>query len=180
MILVELVTVVSRSRSSKCAQLSPAEKRLRVSVFFKRSIFRMPFTRTRFWCKWSQWLRDLGPSSVLDYPPGKKDSMFQIFSNKAYFECPNPCLSPEPDFGGIGHSDFEIWVLQVCSTIRARKKSQCFRFFQTKHISNAPTYALHHNLTLVELVTVASRSGSSMQVCSTIRPIKKTPCFRFF
>ena len=97
---------------------------------------------------------------MLDYPPLKKVPILQIFLNHAYLECPNLHLSLESVFGGIGHSGFEIHVLQVCSAIRPRKKTPCFRFFLTKHISNAPTYAFHQNLILLELVTVASRSGS--------------------
>ena len=40
---------------------------------------RIPFTRTCFWSNWSQWARDPGPPSVLDYPPQKRGPIFQIF-----------------------------------------------------------------------------------------------------
>ena len=122
--LVELVTMAQRSRSSKCARLSSPPKRPHVSDFFEPSIFGMPqpvpFTTTCFWSNWSQWLRDPGPQSVLDYPPQKKGCMFQVFLNPAYLECPNLYLSPQPVFGRIGHNGSEIQVLKVCSTIRPR------------------------------------------------------------
>ena len=46
----------------------------------------------------------------------------------------------------------EIQVLQVCSTMRPRKKVPCFRFFLTPHICDAPTCSFHQNLFLVKLV----------------------------
>ena len=85
----------------------------------------MPFTTTYFWLNWSQRLKDPGPQSVLDYPPPAppKGPMLQIFLNLAYLECPNLYLSPQPVFGRIGHNGSEIQGLQVCSTIRPRKKA---------------------------------------------------------
>ena len=42
------------------------------------------FTRTLFWSIGSQWLRDLGPPSVLDYLPPKKGPFFKIFLNSTF------------------------------------------------------------------------------------------------
>ena len=39
------------------------------------------FTKMFFWLICSPWLRDLVAPSVLDYPPPKKDLVFQIFPN---------------------------------------------------------------------------------------------------
>ena len=37
-----------------------------------------------FWWISLQWLRDLGPPSVLDYPPPKKGPLVQIFLKHAF------------------------------------------------------------------------------------------------
>ena len=92
----------------------PPPKRPHVSDFFEPSIFGMPqpipFTTTCFWSNWSQWLRDPGPQSVLDYPPPlhQKAPCFRFFFNQAYLECPNLYLSPQPVFGRIGRNGSEI------------------------------------------------------------------------
>ena len=67
----------------------------------------------------------------------------------------------------------------MCSTICPWKKPPCLFFFLMKHIRNAPTCSFHQNLFLVELVTVAQRSGSSK--CARLSaPGKKAPMFHFF
>ena len=87
--------MAQRSRSSKCARLSAPRptKRPHASDFFEPSIFGMPqpmpFTTTCFWSNWSQWLRDPGPPSVLDYPPQEKGPMFQFFE-PSIFGMPQP------------------------------------------------------------------------------------------
>ena len=130
--------MAQRSGSSKvCSTIRPRKKAPCLS-FFEPNIFGMPqpvpFTTTCFWSNWSQWLRDPGPQSVLDYPPPPpppaKGPMFQIFLNQAYLECPNLYLSPQPVFGRIGHNGSEIQVLKVCSTIRPRKKAPCLSFIE--------------------------------------------------
>ena len=45
---------------------------------------RVAVTATLFWSNCSQYLKDLGPPSVLDYPPPKKGPLFQIFLNQAF------------------------------------------------------------------------------------------------
>ena len=50
----------------------------------------VPFSRTFFWSNWSQWLRDLGPPSVLDYPPSQKSPMFQMFFEPSILVIPRP------------------------------------------------------------------------------------------
>ena len=59
-----------------------------------------------------------------------------------------------------------------------QKKGPLFWIFLTKHFCNAPTCSFHHNLFLVDLVTVAQRSKPSK--CSTIHPKKKAHCLRIF
>ena len=109
--------------SSKCAQLSPPPPRRgpMFQVFFEPSIFGMPqpmpLSRTCLWSNWSQWLRDPGPQSVLDYSPQKKGPMFLIFLNPAYLECPNLCLSPQPVLGRIGHNGSEIPISSKCAQL---------------------------------------------------------------
>ena len=178
--------MAQRSRSSKCARLSAPRptKRPQVSDFFEPSIFGMPqpmpFTKTCFWSNWSPWLRDPGPQSVLDYPPPAppKGPLLQIFLNQAYLECPNLCLSPQPVFGRIGHNGSEIQGLQVCSTIRLRKKAPCFSFLNQAYLE-CPNLCLSPQPVFGRI----GHNGSEiqgLQVCSTSRPRKKAACFRFF
>ena len=70
----------------------------------------------------------------------------------------------------------------MCSTIcpRSPKRPHVSDFFLTKHIWNAPTYAFHHNLFLVELVTMPQRSTSSKCARLSAPPPQKAPCFRIF
>ena len=98
---------------------------------------------------------------MLDYPPDTKDLMFYIFLHQAYLECPNLYVSPEHVFVLIGRYGSHIQVLKVCSTICPGKKAQYSRFFGTKHIWNAPTYAFHRNRFWVKLVAMAQSSRSS-------------------
>ena len=76
------------SRPSKCARLTAPQKGPVVSYFSQPSIFVMPrpvaCTEMLRWWICSQWLRDLGPPSVLKYPPPKKSPLFRIFVNQAF------------------------------------------------------------------------------------------------
>ena len=137
-----------------------------------------PFTATCFSSNWSQWLRNSGPPSVLDYLPQKNIPIFHISLNQACLECPNLYLSREPVFGRIGHSGFEIEVPQVCSTIRPRKKSRYFRFFLDQAYLECPNLYLSPE-------PVFGRIGhngfeiQALQVCSTVCPRKKSPYVTF-
>ena len=81
--LVDLVIVAQRSRPSRAPLSAPTQKKTHCFRVFQPSNSVMPrpvaFTRSCFWSIWSQQLRDLGPSSVLHYPPPKKGPMFHIF-----------------------------------------------------------------------------------------------------
>ena len=115
-------------------------------------------------------------------PPPPKAPCFRFFFNQAYLECPNLYLSPQPVFGRIGHNGSEIQVLKKCSTIRPRspKRPHVSDFFLTKHIWNAPTCTFHHNLFLVELVTMPQRSRSSKCARLSAPPPPKGPMFQIF
>ena len=170
------------SRSSKCAGLSALEKRPHVSQFFEPSTFGMPqpvaFTKTCFWPNWSQWLRDPGPPSVLDYPPLEKLSTVPDFFELSIFGMPQLVAFTRTCFWSHWSGGSEIQVLQVCSTIRPRKRAECFRTFCAKYIWNAPTCSFDQNLFLVELVIVAQNSRSS-KCAGLSAPGKKARCFRF-
>ena len=140
----------------------------------------VPFTTTCFWSNWSQWLRDLGPQSVLDYPPPPpKGPMFQIFLNQAYLECPNLYLSPQPVFGRIGHNGSEIQVLKVCSTIRPRKKAPCFSFFEP-NIFGMPQPMPFPRTCFSSNWSQWPRDPRPQSVLEYLPPPKKVPMFQNF
>ena len=157
-----------------------------VSDFFEPSIFGMPqpmpFTKTCFWSNWSQWLRDAGPQSVLDYPPPAppKGPMSLIFLNQAYLECPNLCLSPKPVFGRIGHNGSEIQVLKVCSTIAPRptKRPHVSDFFEPS-IFGMPQ-PMHFTTTCFWSNWSQWLRDPSPPSVLDYPPHKKAPMFQFF
>ena len=170
-----------------CSTIPPPPKWPHVSDFFEPSIFGMPqpmpFTRTCLWLNWSQWLKASRPPSVLHYPPPpkKKAPCFSFFLNQAYLECPNLYLSPEPVFGRIGHNGSEIQVVKVCSAIRPRppKRPHVSDFFLNQAYLEYPNLYLSREPVFGRI----GHNGSEiqgLQVCSTIRPRQKAPCFRFF
>ena len=59
------------------------------------------------------------------------------------------------------------------------KKTQCFRLFPTQHFCNAPTSSFHQYFFLVDLLTVAQRSGRS-KGARLSTPHKKADCFSLF
>ena len=128
----------------------------------------MPFTKTCFWSNWSRWLRDLGPPSVLDYPPHKKDSKFQICANQAYWECSDVYLSPEPVFGRIARNGFENGSSK-CARRTAPEKWLHVSYFFEPTIAGMPR-VVPFTRTCFWSNWLQWLRDLVLQECSTIRP----------
>ena len=180
--------MAERSKSSTCARLCAPQKRPRVSDFFEPSIFGrpqlVPFTKTCFWSNWSQCLRDPGPQSVLDYPPPPPPQRPHVsdFFEPSIFGMPQPVPFTTTCFW----SNWSQWLRDpgppsvLDYPPPPPQKAPCFSFFLTKHIWNAPTCTFHHNLFLVELVTMAQRSRSSKCARLSAPAPPKGPMFQIF
>ena len=180
--LIESVIVAHTSKSSKCARLSTREKGPIVSDFFQPSIFVMPqplaFTKACFSSNWSLWLRIPSPPSVLDYPPKKRARCFTAFSTKQILMAQLVAFTRTCFWSTWSQCLRDLSPLRVLD-YPPQKRGHCFTFFSPKHICDAPFCSFHHNLLLVEVVTVAQRSKSSK--CARLSaPEKRADCFRFF
>ena len=65
--------------------------------------------------------------------------LFQFPASKAFLESPDQWLSRKPYFRSFGHTNTEIWRLQMCSTIRPLPGAHYFSFLQTRHFWKAAT-----------------------------------------
>ena len=175
----KLVTMAQRSRASKCAQLSAPRKRPHVSDFFLNQAYlecpnlylspKLVFGRIGHNGSEIQFLKVC--STIPPPPPPKKAPCFRFFLNQAYLECPTLYLSAQLVFGPIGHICSEFQGLQVCSTIRLRKKAPCFSFLNQAYLE-CPNLCLSPEPVFGRI----GHNGSEIQgaqVCSTIRPTKR-------
>ena len=139
----------------------------------------VPVTGNLFLQNWSQWLRDPGPPSVLDYPPLEKRPHFSDFFEPSAFGMRQPLAFTRTCFLAELVTVAQRSRSSKCARLSAPGKTvHCCRFFRTKHIWNAPTCSFHQNLFLVKLVTVAQNYRSS-KCAGLSAPGKKAPCFRF-